>query len=88
MMPHVFKDPIGRICDNLEQIHRYLDQEPDPAVQLKDQLVDLIFSAREQGFDSDQLDTLLSALEEHEPLPEAEMPNAHESLQTFRREHA
>jgi len=86
-MTYVRKDPIDRISDDLVQIKRYLDQQPDPAAQLKDQLVDLILSADEQGFDSDQLDALLSALDEYEPLPEAEMPNAHESLQTFRREH-
>ena len=86
-MTYVRKDPIDRISDDLEQIKRYLDQQSDPAAQLKDQLVDLILSADEQGFDSDQLDALLSALDEYEPSPEAEMPNAHESLQTFRREH-
>lgn len=88
MMPHARKDPIGRIGDDLEQIQRYLDQEPDPAVRLKDQLADLILSADEQSFDSDQLDALLSALEEHDPLPEEELPNAHESLRAFRQEHA
>lgn len=88
MMPHARKDPIGRIGDDLEQIQRYLDQEPDPAVQLKDQLADLILSADEQSFDSDQLDALLSALEEHEPFPEEELPNAEESLRAFRQEHA
>ena len=87
-MPHARKDPIGRIGDDLEQIQRYLDQEPDPAVQLKDQLADLILSADEQSFDSDQLDALLSALEEHDPLPEEELPSAEESLRAFRQEHA
>ena len=88
MMPHARKDPIGRIGDDLEQIQRYLDQDADPAVQLKDQLADLILSADEQSFDSDQLDALLSALEEHEPFPEEELPNAEESLRAFRQEHA
>ena len=88
MMPHARKDPIGRIGDDLEQIQRYLDQDADPAVQLKDQLADLILSADEQSFDSDQLDALLSALEEQEPFPEEELPNAAESLRAFHQEHA
>ena len=87
-MPYARKDPIGRISDDLAQIQRYLNQESDPAVQLKDQLADLVLSADEQIFDSDQLDALLSALEVHEPLPEEELPNAEVSLQAFRREHA
>ena len=72
----------------LEMYARMIRGVDDIRIQLKDQLADLILSADEQSFDSDQLDALLSALEEHEPLPEEELPNAEESLRAFRQEHA
>lgn len=88
-MSEARKDPVcGRAGDGSEQIQSHLYSSEDQKERLQDQLADLLFQTSEEDIDSDELDALLDALEEVDPMPEAGVPDTEESLARFHERYA
>lgn len=86
MMSDARKTPETDSAENrLEQILQHPERASDSAGQLRDRLVDLIFSADEESFDPDALDALLAELDQADPLPEGAIPDPRRSLEEFHR---
>ena len=86
MMSDARKTPETDSAENrLEQILQHPERASDSAGQLRDRLVDLIFSADEESFDPDALDALLAELDQADPLPEGAIPDPRKSLEEFHR---
>lgn len=88
-MSEARKDPVfGRTGDDSEQIQSHLHTYEDQKERLQDELADLLFQTSEEDIDSDELNALLDALEELDPMPEDGVPDTEESLARFHERYA
>lgn len=88
-MSEARKDPVfGRTGDDSEQIQSHLHTYEDQKERLQDELADLLFQTSEEDIDSDELNALLDALEEVDPMPEDGVPDTEESLARFHERYA
>ena len=88
MMSDARKTPeTGSTGNRLEQVLQHPEHVSDSAEQLRDRLADLVFNATEESFDAQELEALLSALDEVAPIPEDALPDPRKSLEEFHRRH-
>lgn len=78
----------GRAGGDSGQIPSHLHDSEDQKERLQDELADLLLQTSGEGPDSDQLDALLAALEEIDPMPEDGVPDTEESLTRFHQRYA
>lgn len=75
------KEPAkGRAGDDSKQIYSHQSYSKE---QLQDELTNLMFQATEENLDTERLDALLDALNEVDPLPEADSFDTKKSLERF-----
>lgn len=75
------KEPAkGRAGDDSKQIYSHQSYSKE---QLQDELTNLMFQATEEDLDAEKLDALLDALNEVDPLPEADDFDTTRSLERF-----
>lgn len=75
------KEPAkGRAGDDSKQIYSHQSYSKE---QLQDELTNLMFQATEEDLDTERLDALLYALNEMDPLPEADDFDTTKSLERF-----
>lgn len=88
-MSEARRDPVfGRTGDGSEQIQSHLHGYEDEKERLQDKLADLLFQTPEEDIDSAELNALLDALEEIDPMPEDGVPDTEESLARFHERYA
>ena len=75
--------PFGRGDSDLEQILRHTGSNTDSTDRLTDELIDLLDNASETEFDSERFDSLLSALDKDDPLPDSDAFDAKKGLERF-----
>lgn len=75
------KEPAkGRAGDDSKQIYSHQSYSKE---QLQDELTNLMFQATEENLDTERLDALLDALNEVDPIPEADDFDTTKSLERF-----
>ena len=83
-MSDAHKDPMhGRVGDGLVQIQRHADRSDDPIKRLSEELDGLLTHATERDFDAGKLDLILSALDDADPVSDAEAFDAERGLRRF-----
>lgn len=87
-MSEARNDPVpGRAGEDSEQIQGHLNFSKQKKERLQAELAELL-SQTPEDIDSDELDALLDALEEVDPMPMAGVPDTEESLARFHKRYA